>query len=114
MLEPRGRKVPRHALTRGQYLEGGCITVTCTASCGCGCDADTVTAGDGPGQRDHERLEGGNMPYARGALGLGVYTKPKPRAKRKPGLKCKPKHDPTEIGRQLDVAISEFFEGGKK
>jgi hypothetical protein len=62
---------------------------------------------DGQSAYTIERLEGDNMPYARG-LGLGVYTKPKPRAKHKP------KHDPAEIARRMDDAMSEFFEGGKQ
>jgi hypothetical protein len=54
-----------------------------------------------------ERLEGDNAQYAIG-LGLGVHTKPKPRKQ------YKPRYDPIEFGREMDVKISEFFEVGKQ
>jgi hypothetical protein len=45
------------------------------------------------------------------ASGLGVDTKPEPR--KYPGG-YKPKYDPIEFGREMDVAMSGFFEVGKQ
>jgi hypothetical protein len=64
------------------------------------------------GQYTTERLEGDNAQYAIG-LGLGVHTKPKPKP-RKPRGQYKPRYDPIEFGREMDVKISEFFEVGKR
>jgi hypothetical protein len=44
------------------------------------------------------------MQYVRG-LGLGVYTKPKTH---------NPGHDPIELGRQMEDAVNELFEGDKQ
>jgi hypothetical protein len=49
--------------------------------------------------RAQRKANGSGRKYVRG-LGLGVPTKPK--------------YDPIEIGRQMDDAISEFFEGDKQ
>jgi hypothetical protein len=56
-------------------------------------------------QHTTERLEGDNAQYAIG-LGLGAHTKPKPRGQ------YKPRYDPIEFGREMEVAISGFFEIG--
>ena len=51
-------------------------------------------------------MEGDNAQYAIG-LGLGVHI-------RKPRGQYKPRYDPIEFGREMDVKISEFFEVGKQ
>jgi hypothetical protein len=52
------------------------------------------------------------------ASGLGVHTKPEPRKpwreRNKPRGQYKPKYDPIEFGRGMDVAMSGFFEVGKQ